>query len=535
MASSKTNVFILEDEPSHIELLKSSILSFCKSRDPTRYPWPQANTLEFRPFTEVDPMIGLIKNKPEDWKGSLLFLDLNIRKPLSTEPVPQGYEILKELYNNNLYENVTKVIYSGLEPEEIIEEFKSLPITATGNDGENPFSDFDICEFLKKPIGKKTKVQRFLYIFKYHDQLVKRVNERKRINEHNFQKLEKTALVGNCYQIKEVLQKTIQLALTEQPILLLGETGVGKTILAEEIHNCSKRSDKDMITIDVSKLPGDQNLRLSELFGHEKGAYTGATEKKEGDFFRAHESTIFIDEIGELDKNSQKLLLRVLNNNKIRPLGSKVEIDVDVRIVAATHKNIQQMVENKEFREDLFYRLGGNFSEINIPPLRERREDMEEIVTLLLKRNHSKFTYASPELIDYFKTIDFNGNLRDLNNLLAMVDCLCEADRIDPIMTLVHINSINSLRQNGVQDYDQINNSIQEIATLPSASLELQIKPYGNRYHEALDKFKRNYVVYHLKASGENKSQTANTIGISRQSLDKILKKNNLKGEQTDE
>ena len=216
------------------------------------------------------------------------------------------------------------------------------------------------------------------------------------------------------------------------PILLLGESGVGKEVIARYIHNKSSRQKKPFITINCSSL--GESLIESELFGHVKGSFTGAIYDRKGAFEVAREGTLFLDEIGDMATHLQPRLLRALENKEIRPIGSDSNIKTNVRIIAATHKDLNELVTRKEFRSDLLFRL--NVVQIEIPPLRERMEDFEGLLFKLSREMEVRF---SRPVIDKIKQYNWPGNIRELRNFIARASAVCqERVMIEDLPRLVH-------------------------------------------------------------------------------------------------
>jgi transcriptional regulator with GAF, ATPase, and Fis domain len=215
-----------------------------------------------------------------------------------------------------------------------------------------------------------------------------------------------------------VLKKVEQVALTDSIVLLLGETGTGKELIARTIHEHSRRKDRVMVKVNCAALPA--SLIESELFGREKGAFTGALTREMGRFELANGSTILLDEIGELPVELQSKLLRVLQEGELERLGSSKTIKVDVRVIAATSKNLQQAVREGKFREDLFYRL--NVFPITVPPLRERREDIPPLVwhfvNDLSQRMGRSIETIQASTMEAFKSYYWPGNVRELRNVI---------------------------------------------------------------------------------------------------------------------
>ncbi len=226
-------------------------------------------------------------------------------------------------------------------------------------------------------------------------------------------------IIGADFGLKEVMGVVRQVAPLNSPVLLLGETGVGKDILANAIHAISSRRDGPLITVNSGAIPG--SLIDSELFGHEKGAFTGAGEMKRGRFERAHTGTIFLDEIGELPPEAQVRMLRVLQNKEIERVGGTSTIKVDARIIAATNQNLEEMVRSGRFREDLWFRL--NVVPIHIPPLRARKDDIPALLYHFMECKSRELKLVTtpslaPGAIDQLQAYDWPGNVRELENVV---------------------------------------------------------------------------------------------------------------------
>jgi transcriptional regulator with GAF, ATPase, and Fis domain len=210
-----------------------------------------------------------------------------------------------------------------------------------------------------------------------------------------------------------------QVAPIDTPVMLLGESGVGKEVIANAIHYLSSRRNAPFVRVNCGAIPG--SLLDSELFGHEKGAFTGAIESRKGRFERADKGSIFLDEIGELSPQAQVRLLRVIQNNEIERVGGKRTIAINVRIIAATHRNLEEMIASGRFREDLWYRL--NTFPIMIPPLRQRNEDIPALIHHFLERKSKDLKIHTPPVItaadiERLKTYSWPGNVRELENLI---------------------------------------------------------------------------------------------------------------------
>src|ERR1700719_758634 len=225
-------------------------------------------------------------------------------------------------------------------------------------------------------------------------------------------------LVGASRPMQEVMRQVEMASPSTASVLITGETGSGKEMVARSIHMLSPRAERPFIAINCSAIP--ESLMESEIFGHERGAFTGAAERRIGCFELAHGGTLLLDEIGEMPAPTQAKLLRVLEDRKIRRLGSKVETPVDVRVLAATNKNPEQAVADGHLRQDLYFRL--NVFHIHLPPLREHKDDLPQLVEHLLAdistKHHKKVSGVGNDVMDLFKSYPWPGNVRELRNVL---------------------------------------------------------------------------------------------------------------------
>ena len=224
-------------------------------------------------------------------------------------------------------------------------------------------------------------------------------------------------IVGADFGLKAVFEQVRQVAPLNSPVLLLGETGTGKEVIANAIHNLSKRREGPFIQVNCGAIP--DSLMDSELFGHEKGAFTGAAFRRRGRFERAHQGTIFLDEIGELPPEAQVRFLRVLQERYIERVGGEESVNIDIRIIAATHQDLTSMLENGRFREDLYYRL--RVFPIHIPPLRERRSDIPSLVHYFIQKKSRELGIGGmptvdTQTLDLLMNYDWPGNVRELEN-----------------------------------------------------------------------------------------------------------------------
>ncbi len=312
-----------------------------------------------------------------------------------------------------------------------------------------------------------------------------------------------TEFVGNTQKMKDVFQLIYKLCKVDTTVMIRGDNGTGKELVARAIHFNSPRKNGAFIAINCGAIP--ENLIESELFGHEKGAFTGAIERKIGKFQASNTGTLFLDEIAELKPEMQVKLLRVLQTKKFTPIGSNREMKVDTRIIAATNQNLEKMMEDGTFREDLFYRL--NVMPIFLPPLRDRLDDIEPLAQYFIKKfskSHARtITGLSQEAIQAFKKYNWPGNIRELENVIERAFIL-EANTIISLSSLPpeivnhrHDNS-TSMEYTGPMDYDafkeemekefivnalranrgRINQTVAQ-ANIPKNTLLRKIRKYG--------------------------------------------------------
>ncbi|MDO9241425.1 MAG: PEP-CTERM-box response regulator transcription factor [Methylicorpusculum sp.] len=302
-------------------------------------------------------------------------------------------------------------------------------IVVTGNDDRSNALEavsLGAYDFYQKPIDLdvlKTIIQRAFHL----DELEK---ENVRLQQKNKEPL--NGIIASCKKMQTLSRTVEKIAPTQITTLLLGETGTGKELLAKAIHDLSDRSSKPFVAVNCAAIP--ENLLESELFGYEKGAFTGATKQTKGKIEYADGGTFFLDEIGDLPFSQQSKLLRFIQERKIERLGGRGEIPVDVRIICATHQNIEGLITQGSFREDLFYRVSEMV--INIPPLREREGDAIVIATALLRKfselNKKTIRGFSKEAALAIETFDWPGNIRQLENKIKRAVIMSN----EPLITL---------------------------------------------------------------------------------------------------
>ena len=306
-------------------------------------------------------------------------------------------------------------------------EVGALLISASGHDRFIQ-NDADLIEAIREPLTIAIINARQ---YKELEQTKMRLAEDFRALSNDFQRNISLEVVGADFGLREVMEQVRKIAPSNSPTLILGETGTGKEVIANAIHMSSPRNNGPMISMQCGAIP--ETLLDSELFGHEKGAYTGASERKRGRFERAHGGTLFLDEVGELSPEAQVKLLRVLQEHCFERVGGTDTVEVDVRVVAATHRDLEKMVRDGKFREDLWYRL--NVLPIRIPPLRLRRDDIPSLVQYFVKRkamelNLMNTPWISNEDIDRLKAYDWPGNVREVQNIVERVLILSHGDHL---------------------------------------------------------------------------------------------------------
>lgn len=321
-------------------------------------------------------------------------------------------------------------------------------------------------------------------------------------------------MVGSCPSMKELFRRIRKVALTNSSVLIQGESGTGKELVAKALHEASSRKDSNLISINCAAIP--ENLIESELFGHEKGSFTGATSARTGLVEAANNGTLFLDEIGELPLEAQARLLRVLQEHEIRKVGSVQSTKVDVRLIAATHRDLQQFVIEGRFREDLFYRI--NVMPLHIPPLRERGTDILELaekkLQLICKRLGMETMFFSTDAIQAITIYPWPGNVRELENAIERAVILTEGSEI-PIDLLgidVELIKIDSLKIEQIQQ--NRNNVIQLMESETEKTQNIDDDPVEDL---SLEDYFQRFVLDHQDSM--NETQLAKKLGISRKCL----------------
>lgn len=393
----------------------------------------------------------------------------------------------------------------GMEVLEIIaEETEDLPVVMISGHGTIETAveatKLGAYDFIEKP----PDLNRLLVTVRNamdHGQLeVKNRRMRQAISEQSTGDL--PPIIGESEAVQDIKDTIDRVAPTEARVLITGENGTGKELVAKWIHHKSVRAEEPMVEVNCAAIPTE--LIESELFGHEKGAFTGATQQRIGKFEQAHEGTLFLDEIGDMSLSAQAKVLRVLQENEIERVGGERSISVNVRVIAATNKDLMEEIAEGNFREDLYHRIGVIL--IDVPPLRRRREDIplltEHGVERLARRNGLSPKTVTDAALDRLKGYDWRGNVRELYNVIERLLILVPDDEID------------------AADVDQF---VRPATGTDGPTVEL-IAAHDD-FSKARDQFEKRFIERKLNEHDWNVSQTAETIGIQRSHLYNKLNK----------
>ncbi len=324
------------------------------------------------------------------------------------------------------------------------------------------------------------------------------------------------AVVGRSVAMREVFSVLERIAPTELTVLLTGETGTGKELVSRAIHQRSPRKSGPFVVFDCGAVA--RNLIESELFGHERGAFTGAVAPRAGVFEQAHGGTIFLDELGELPLELQPALLRVLEQREVRRVGDRKLRNVDVRVIAATNQDVLRLVESGQFRQDLYYRLA--VVELQLPPLRDRREDFPLLIEHLLKTAHFDHDVqrVSGEVERVFEAWRWPGNVRELRNVLLRAIPFCDGHTID----LHHLP--DALQPQEPVDPDVEPSTVSGALRLPAGDLSLK-----EARDQLIDAFERRYLEDLLEHCDDNLSKAARIAGVDRKTIGRMLKRHGIR------
>ncbi len=354
-------------------------------------------------------------------------------------------------------------------------------------------------DFLEKPIDR----DKLLIAVRNAVEQTKLLKENKKL------KIESGAddtIIGKSSAILNILNTIERVAKTDARILITGENGTGKELVAQYIHKLSSRSNKELIEVNCAAIPNE--LIESELFGHEKGSFTGAIKQRIGKFELANGGNLFLDEIGDMSIHAQSKVLRAIEDGKIERVGGSTKVDVDVRIISATNKDLQTEIQKGNFREDLYHRL--NVIPIVVPPLRERKEDIPLLIEYfsrnVCEKNKFPLKNWSNGAIKTMQNLSWKGNIRELRNFVERVVIMVQSSNI----TEKDVNSFITASTNNVDEILSISNTFQEFK----------------------EKSEKAFILKQLQANGWNISKTAEILGIQRSHLYNKLKKYEIEKDQ---
>ena len=330
------------------------------------------------------------------------------------------------------------------------------------------------------------------------------IYENKQLKEQLIEKFRVDTIISQSKKMEDVLNTVARIAGSKVTVLILGESGTGKELIAKAIHYASDRKDKPFVTVNMASLP--DNLIESELFGHEKGAFTGAVNQRIGRFEEADGGTLFIDEVGDIPLSVQVKLLRAIQFGEIQKIGINKTINIDVRIVAATNRNLEEMIKSQEFREDLYYRL--NVIQINIPPLRDRKEDIpiliDHFINKFNKQNNAGIQGLDKKALDRLMKYDYPGNIRELENIIERAVILARNNIITPETLPAQFETAR------------------EISLLDPLNL-------SDGYDKKVKAFEKEMIQEALKQTNGNKSAAARLLNITERHLRSRLERLGMK------
>ena len=364
-----------------------------------------------------------------------------------------------------------------------------------------------------------------IYIFL--EKVSKEIEQRKRINileSELKERIEIGEIVGKSKAMQRIFKIIGKAASLDVNVLIQGESGTGKELVARALHHNSHRVTEPFITVNCAAIPKD--LLESELFGHEKGAFTGAVDQKKGKFELANNGTLFLDEIGDMDLRLQAKILRVLQDKEFYRVGAKSSLKSGARIIAATNRNLEEAVENKQFREDLYHRL--NVILIMIPPLREHKEDIPLLAKHFVEKveqesNHGKI-YISPEVLKLLQHYEWSGNIRELENTIKRAVILSSGGTIQPEHLHSHLSK--KLLDSELEGISPVVQFQKELYNLFKNVTDWE---NGRIYEDAIQSVEKALFQNILEKNGWNQSQAASVLGINRNTLRRKIEEHKLK------
>ncbi len=415
-----------------------------------------------------------------------------------------GERALEKFKSGNFDLVLTDYRMPGMEGVQLLREIKRLNpeavvviMTAYGTvDGAVAAMKEGAYDYLTKPID----LDELLLLIQRVGREIELGRENRELKEQLREKFKVDFIISASRPMGEALNLVGRVAQSQATVLILGESGTGKELIARAIHYSSRRADQPLVKVNCAALP--ENLLESELFGHEKGAFTGAMARRIGRFEQADQGSIFLDEIGDLSPSLQVKLLRVLQEKEFERLGSSRTLKSDVRVIAATHRNLEEAIQEGKFREDLYYRL--NVVTISLPPLRNRKEDIMPLLEHFLKKynreNQKNITSLSKEVRDLLMNYHYPGNVRELENIVERAVVLCRGD------TLTIQDLPLNLRESKVQAALE---RIRETRNLPAA----------------LEEIERQMIADALEKNSGVQTKAAGDLGISERVLRYKMKK----------
>ncbi|MEO8216519.1 MAG: sigma-54 dependent transcriptional regulator, partial [Acidobacteriota bacterium] len=441
--------------------------------------------------------------------------EVAIREAIRMTLEYEGYRIDEARSGQDGIDRATKLNYDAilldikmpvLDGMEVLDNFKTLKVSSpvimvSGHGDIHTAVDATkrgAFDFLEKPLNR----DRLLLA-------VRNAIRQRTLEEENEQYRERTAqeyqIVGDSPAIKELKSQIERAAPTRATVLIQGESGTGKELVARDIHRQSSRATMPFIQVNCAAIP--EELIESELFGHEKGSFTGAVRKQTGKFVAADGGTIFLDEIGDMSLRTQAKVLRVLQEGEVEPVGSASVVNVDVRVIAATNKDLTQEIRDGHFREDLYYRL--NVIPIRTPPLRERKDDLpilaQHFAALFSKEHNYKPKTYSPAAMKTLQEAQWRGNVRELRNLVERLVIMVPSETID----------ITDLPSDFFRVPQEIISASMKLATL----------------QDFKDEAERTFILAKLREYGWNVSRTAEAIDTPRSNLYKKIEQYSIKRE----
>ncbi len=427
------------------------------------------------------------------------FLTSRGHEVLEAENGREVLEILKEEPVDLVFLDLKMPKLGGLEVLEKVKEVPVVVLTAYGTmDYTVKAIELGAADYITKPFSFE-EISEVLKKF-----LTKR-EEREKGEEPE------SGIVGSSKVMQEVFKTVAKVARSSITVLITGESGTGKEVIARAIHNYSDRRSKPFVAVNCAALPA--NLLEAELFGYEKGAFTGAVSSKKGLFEQANGGTIFLDEIGELPLPLQAKLLRVLQEKEIRPIGSERSRKIDVRVIAATNRNLEEEVKKGTFREDLYFRL--NIVKIELPPLRERKEDIVPLAHHFIKRFSKEFKLPPKELsadaVKFLLSYHFPGNVRELENMILRAMVLSPSNLI----------TAEDLKRQAYQEAPSLESLIREFVL---KVFTVEQKEKNNLYDIVVKAAERAVISEVLKRCNFNQVKAAKVLGIHRNTLRRKIK-----------